>query len=85
LLAIDEEARANGAGNLRRAGFLIDGKQAYALENATGRVLYYMTAGPNVGLDAFVNRQVEIFGQTQVRGDIRGGQYMVVSQVNPLR
>ena len=46
--------------------------------------MYYVTAGNGVGLDAFVNRKVELFGSVQVRGDVRGGQYMVVSQVNPL-
>jgi len=74
--------RSTGTGNLRRAGFLIDGKQAYALENSSGRVMYYVTSR-SVGLDTFVNRQVELMGDVQVRGDIRGGQYMVVSQVNP--
>jgi hypothetical protein len=77
--------RSTGPGNLRRAGFQIDGKQAYALENTRGQVLYYVTSGKGVGLDAFVNRQVDLIGAVQVRGDIRGGPYMVVSQVNPVR
>lgn len=72
--------RSTGPGHLRRAGFQIDGKQAYALENDRGQLLYYVTAGNGAGLDSYVNRHVEMFGVTQLRGDIRGGQYMIVSQ-----
>ncbi len=77
--------RWTGVGSLRRAGFNIDGKQAYALESDRGQVLYYVTAGSGVGLDAFVNRAVDLLGAVQVRGDIRGGQYMVVAQVNAMK
>jgi len=73
--------KSTGPGNLRRAQFTIDGKQAYALEGTSGRVSYYVT-GKGVSLDTFVNRQVELMGDIQVRGDIRGAQYMVVTQVN---
>jgi uncharacterized protein YraI len=81
--AAAQAAASTGTGSLRRAPFQIDGKQAYALQNNSGQVLYYVTAAPTVGLDAFINRQVELLGVTQVRGDIRGGQYMVVTQVVP--
>jgi len=77
--------RWSGPGNLRRAGFAIDGKQAYALENARGQLLYYITAGNNLALDGYVNKQVDLLGVSQVRGDIRGGQYMVATQVNLIR
>jgi hypothetical protein len=73
--------RWTGPGSLRRAGFTIDGKQAYALENSRGQLTYYVTAGPNVSLDQYVNRQVDLLGNVQVRGEIRGAQYMVVTQV----
>jgi hypothetical protein len=72
----------SGAGNLRRAPFTIDGKQAYALENGRGQVAYYLTAGGGVTLDSYVNKQVDLLGALQVRGDVRGAQFMVVSQVN---
>ena len=75
--------RSSGPGNLRRTLFTIDGKQAYALENPRGQVLYYVTAANGVSLDVYVNKQVELLGNVQVRGDIRGGQYMVVSSANP--
>lgn len=74
--------RWSGQGQLRRAGFLIDNRQAYALENNRGQIIYYATAGTGISLDPHVNRQVELLGTVQVRGDIRGGQYMVVTQVN---
>jgi len=74
--------RTSGQGNLRKTQFTIDGKQAYALENERGQVLYYATAAPGVSLDGSVNKQVELQGSVQVRGDVRGAEYMVVSQVN---
>lgn len=77
--------RWSGAGSLRRAGFSIDNRQAYALENSRGQIIFYVTAGNGVSLDPHVNRQVDLLGAVQVRGDIRGGQYMVVSQVNAAR
>ncbi len=78
-------SRTTGAGNLRRAGFFIGEKQAYAFEDANGQLLYYVTAGKNVGLDAYVNRRVELTGNVQVRGDIRGGEYMIVSDVTAIK
>lgn len=77
--------RWSGPGNLRRAPFLIDNRQAYALESKRGQVLFYVTAANGVSLDSYVNRQVDLLGTVQVRGDIRGGQYMVVSQVSAAR
>jgi hypothetical protein len=74
--------KSTGVGNLRRAQFAIDGKQAYAFENAGGQLTYYVTAGNGVSLDPYVNRRVELTGNVQVRGDIRGGEYMVVTQIN---
>lgn len=77
--------RWSGPGQLRRAGFSIDNRQAYALENSRGQLLFYVTAGNGVSLDPHVNRQVDLLGTVHVRGDIRGGQYMIVSQVNAAR
>ena len=77
--------RTTGAGNLRRAGFFIGDKQAYAFEDANGQLLYYVTAGRNVGLDAYVNRRVELTGNVEVRGDIRGGEYMTVTDVTAIK
>ncbi len=76
-------AVSTGAGNLRRTLFTIDGKQAYALETDNGQVRYYVTAGKTTSLDPYVNRQVDLQGDVQVRGDIRGAPYMVVSSVTP--
>jgi hypothetical protein len=77
--------RWSGPGSLRRAGFQIDNRQAYALENNRGQIIFYVTAGNGVSLDPHVNRQVDLLGTVQVRGEIRGGQYMIVSQVNAAR
>ncbi|MCE9531268.1 MAG: hypothetical protein K8T89_09125 [Planctomycetes bacterium] len=77
--------RWSGEGNLRRAGFVVDGKQAYALEDARGHVIYYVTGAPGVTLDVNVNRRVDLLGTVTVRGDIRGAQYLVASKVNVIR
>jgi hypothetical protein len=77
--------RWSGPGHLRRAGFQIDNRQAYALENSRGQIIFYVTAVSGVSLDPHVNRQVDLYGSVHVRGEIRGGQYMIVSQVNAAR
>jgi hypothetical protein len=73
------------AGWLRRTGFRIDGRPTYALENSQGAFLrWYVTPQPNVNLEPFVNRAVELSGPLIYRGDIRSN-YMVVNQVTLLR
>jgi hypothetical protein len=78
-------ANGSGPGWLRKAGFFIDGKQAYVLETQNGQTRLYVTGQPGVNLEGYLNRQVELFGPTVYRGDIRGGNYMTVNRVNPLR
>jgi len=80
---IPNSQQTSGPGNLRRTVFEIDGKQAYALENPPGQVIFYVTAAPGQNLDPYVNRRVELFGAVIPRGDVRGAQYMVVTQINP--
>jgi uncharacterized protein YgiM (DUF1202 family) len=77
--------KSTGNGMLRRTPFLIDNKQAYALEKERGDVLYYVTAQSGINLDGYLNKRVELLGTEQVRGDVRGAPYMVVSKVNPVK
>lgn len=70
-------------GRLRRAGFFVDGKQAYVLEDSTGRPHLYVTAQPGVHLEPYINRIVTLTGPTVYRGDLRAN-YMTVVQVQPL-
>jgi hypothetical protein len=76
---------SSGLGWLRRSGFQIDGKQTYALETANGQLRVYVTADTGVNLEMHLNRQVELFGSFEVRGDVRGAQYMRVARVAAAR
>lgn len=77
--------QSSGLGRLRRAGFFVDGKQAYVLENSQGRPQYYVTATPNLNLEPYVNRVVNLVGVAVYRGDLRSNHMTVsgVSQVLP--
>jgi hypothetical protein len=72
--------QSSGPGRLRRAGFLVDGKQAYVLENSQGRPLLYATGQGNMTLDPYLNRGVELWGPLIYRGDLRTN-YMTVNHV----
>lgn len=71
----------SGPGRLRRAGFFVDGKQAYVLENSQGRPLLYVTAQAGLNLEPYVNRTVELFGPVIYHGELRTN-YMTAAQVN---
>jgi division/cell wall cluster transcriptional repressor MraZ len=74
----------SGPGQLRRAGFFVNGKQAYVLENTQGRPLVYVTAQAGLNLEPYVNRNVEVFGPVIFHGDLRNN-YMTATQVNLLQ
>jgi len=76
---------SSAAGWLRRSGFQIDGKQTYALESNNGQLRVYVTAAPGVDLESHLNRPVEVFGSFEIRGDVRGAEYMRASRVMPIR
>jgi hypothetical protein len=72
-----------GPGRLYKAGFIVDGKQAYVLE-VTGRPRLYVTGAAGVNLEPYVNRIVDLYGPIVYRGDLRTN-YMTASQVNFLQ
>ncbi len=83
--ATPQPLQSSGLGRLRRAGFFVDGKQAYVLENSQGRPQYYVTSQPNLNLELYVNHVVNLVGVAVYRGDLRFN-YMTasgVSQVDP--
>jgi hypothetical protein len=75
----------SGAGTLRRASFRLNGRPAYALEDARGRLLVYAVAADGVDLDRHTRRTVELFGAVQYPGDLRGVGLMTVTKVDPLK
>jgi hypothetical protein len=70
-----------GPGILRRAGSPIDDKPAYALMDSKGKIICYATATPGIDLDRYLNLSVSLLGRLETRGTIRGGPYMVATQV----
>lgn len=74
--------RSSGVGWLRRTGFQIDNKPSYALINSNRQIMYYVTAEPGVNLGPYLEHWVELFGAVEVRGDVRGADYMRVSRIN---
>ena len=54
----------------------------FTLIDANRRILYYVTGEPGVSLSPYLERWVELFGVTEVRGDVRGADYMRVSRVS---
>lgn len=77
--------QSTGPGWLRRSGFQIDRKQTYALESANGQLRVYVTAEPGIDLESHLNRPVELYGTFEIRGDVRGADYMRVMRIVPLR
>ncbi|MBL8794296.1 MAG: hypothetical protein JNM56_10350 [Planctomycetia bacterium] len=71
-------------GRLRRAGFFVDGKQAYVLEDSQGRPVLYVTAQPGVNLEVHLNRIVILAGPIVYRGDLRTN-YVVATGVTPMQ
>jgi hypothetical protein len=74
----------SGAGSLRRAGRGVDGQITYVHQSQRGQSLLYVTPGPGLDLEAYLNRVVEIYGTVVYRGDLRA-YYMTASLVTPLQ
>ncbi len=74
-----------GPGNLRLAGFKIDGKPTYALVGAGGKVAVYAIAGPDVDLERYRGYEVELYGTLTYPGDTRGAGVMTATQVRGVK
>lgn len=69
-------------GRLREAYQSLDHKRTFALENAQGQIVAYVTpAGAN--LDAYLNHVVEVSGAACYRGEVRCN-YVRAARVTPL-
>src|SRR5205085_5070859 len=74
---------SSGPGRLRRAGRAVEYQRTYVLEDAQGLPLLYVSPEPGIDLEPYVEHNVELFGHSAYRGDIRA-YYMTVSRVQPL-
>jgi len=70
-------------GLLRRAGFQIDGKQAYALTDSAGRLVMYVTDQGGVNLEQWVGRSVSLAGTIAYHGQLKR-DYMLATAATPL-
>ncbi len=77
--------RSTGAGYLRRTDFRVDNRATYALLDQSRRVLFYVTAEPGISLEPYVEHWVDLTGIVEVRGDVRGGDYMRVVRIALIR
>lgn len=71
-------------GRLDGTMFSIDGRPAFALVSSQGLPRMYLTAEPNLRLEEFLNRNVEVSGVATYRGELRVN-HLRVTQVAPLR
>lgn len=74
-----------GSGFLRIAGFKIGARQAYALEDSRGRLMYYAVPGPGVELDRHRNKTIDLFGTLTSPPELRGVALMEVQKVDSVR
>lgn len=81
--AVTTGGQSAGPGLLRRAGFFIDGKQAYALEDSQAHLLMYVTAQGSLNLDNYVNKNVSLAGMITYHQQLRK-DYILATQVMPL-
>jgi hypothetical protein len=81
----DTKGQWSGSGYLRIAGFKIGPKQAYALEDPKGRLMYYALPSGNFDLERYRNKTVDLFGTVTSPKDLRGISLIEVSKVDQVR
>ena len=60
-----------GTGFLRIAGFKVNGKAVYALDDDRGKTKFYATSSPNVDLEKYLRKTVDLFGTVTYPSDLR--------------
>ncbi|CAN5505164.1 hypothetical protein BH11PLA2_BH11PLA2_03960 [soil metagenome] len=81
---VDSKGQWTGSGYLRIAGFKIGTKQAYALEDTRGRLLYYAVAN-GVELDKYRNKTVDLYGMVTSPKDLRGVSLIEASKIDTVK
>jgi hypothetical protein len=72
-------------GVLRRAGRVVEGQTTYALDDpVTLRPVLYASPGAGVNLEGYLNREVELWGYTVYRGDLKNN-HMTATRVVPVQ
>lgn len=60
-----------GTGFLRIAAFKVNGKAVYALDDDRGKTKFYATSSPNVDLEKYLRKTVDLFGTVTYPADLR--------------
>ncbi|MFN4257721.1 MAG: hypothetical protein ACK4RK_00355 [Gemmataceae bacterium] len=79
-----QQIQASGPGRLERAGFSLDSQPTYVLDAGPGKARLYVTPWPGLNLEPYVQRNINLYGTVQYRGDLRN-YHMTVTQVVPLQ
>lgn len=70
-----------GPGELRRAGFRVEGRSTFALVDRAGKVRCYIVAASNVDVENQLGREVEVFGSVAYPNDLRGVGLLTASRI----
>jgi hypothetical protein len=74
-----------GPGLVRIAGFRYDNRITFALLDTQNRVIVYAVNGPNVDLENFLRKEVDLYGTLNFPGELRGVGVLTVTRVQPTR
>lgn len=75
--------QSSGPGRLRASQRLIDGRRSFYLVSGQEQVVMWVTEQAGTNLEPYVDRNVELLGYVQPRGDVRP-RYMIVARAIPL-
>jgi hypothetical protein len=85
--ARDEQtlSKWSGPGTLRATGFRVDGRPAFALENAKQQIIVYAVAGSGIDLSRHERRKVDLYGTSIDLPELRGVKLIKVTEVDQVR
>jgi len=75
-----DQARRSGSGRLVRSRIDLDGRTTYRLEDANGEAAMYVVPGPNVELERYLGKQVDVTGVVHSRQGL-SKPYMVATRI----
>jgi hypothetical protein len=79
----NQKVYTSGPGKLVRAARQVGTQPTYRLITSAGNPTLYVTATPGLDLEPFVDKNVELIGTAQYRGEMRAN-HMQVLQIQPL-
>jgi len=74
-----------GTGFLRIAAFKVNGKAVYALDDDRGKTKFYATSSPNVDLEKYLRKTVDLFGTVTYPADLRNIGLISVTRADTVK